>query len=177
MFQPPKNASDFPVLYTQWVASVLYSRLSSRRSSLGCGYQAVFGSMYVSGKLPSYPSRKLTLTFTSGFGRNFRFGEGQVGSVPEKYIDSCVLGQDFLLSQYLVPLNCFKCWGVGVTLRSISIPSRGSIERFISLYAVEIEIGVGLMGHLSQGQGLSLSFEHSKAILPNGNIRVEKGGV
>ena len=37
------------------------------------------GSMYVSGKLPTYPSPKLTLTLTSRFGKNVRFGKGLWG--------------------------------------------------------------------------------------------------
>ena len=44
-------------------------------------------AMYVSGKLPTYPSPNLTLTLTSRFGQNVRFGEGWVGSFPETYID------------------------------------------------------------------------------------------
>ena len=45
------------------------------------------GSMFVSGKLPTYPSPNLTFTLTSCFGQNVRFGEGYVDSFPETYID------------------------------------------------------------------------------------------
>ena len=34
------------------------------------------GSMYVFGKLPFYPSPNQSLTLTSRFGQNVRFGEG-----------------------------------------------------------------------------------------------------
>ena len=47
----------------------------------------IFESMYVSGKLSTYPSPNLTLTLTSRFGQNARFGEGKVGSFPETYIE------------------------------------------------------------------------------------------
>ena len=36
----------------------------------------ISGSMYFSGKLPTYSSPNLTLTLTSRFGQNIRFGEG-----------------------------------------------------------------------------------------------------
>ena len=35
----------------------------------------IFGSVYVSEKLPTYPSPNLTLTLTSRFEQNVRFGE------------------------------------------------------------------------------------------------------
>ena len=35
-----------------------------------------YGSMYVFGKLPTYPSPKITLTLTSQFGQNVDLGEG-----------------------------------------------------------------------------------------------------
>ena len=47
----------------------------------------ILGSMYVSGKMPAYPSPNLTLTLTSCFGQNVRFGEEWVGSFPETDID------------------------------------------------------------------------------------------
>ena len=37
----------------------------------------------VSGKLPTYPSPKLTLTLNSHFGQNDGLGEGQVGNFQE----------------------------------------------------------------------------------------------
>ena len=40
---------------------------------------ARFGSLYVSGKLPAYPSPKPTLIFTSHLGQNVDLGEGYVG--------------------------------------------------------------------------------------------------
>ena len=40
-------------------------------------------SIQVCGKLPTYPSPKLTLTLTSHLGQNDGLGEGQVGSFPE----------------------------------------------------------------------------------------------
>ena len=43
----------------------------------------IFGSIQVAGKLPTYPSPKLTLTLTSRSGQNDGLGEGQVGSFPE----------------------------------------------------------------------------------------------
>ena len=41
----------------------------------------------ISGKLPTYPSPKLTLTLTSHLGKNDGLGEGWVGSFPETLID------------------------------------------------------------------------------------------
>ena len=49
------------------------------------------GSLYVSGKLPTYPSPKLTLTLTSHSGKNVGLGEGSVGSFPEMYNDLFIL--------------------------------------------------------------------------------------
>ena len=49
--------------------------------------EAKAGSMVFSGKLPTYPSRNLTLTLTSFFGQNVRFGEGEVGSFSETIMD------------------------------------------------------------------------------------------
>ena len=40
-------------------------------------------SFYVSGKLPTYPSPKPTLTLTSHLGQNAGLGEGKVDSLPE----------------------------------------------------------------------------------------------
>ena len=40
--------------------------------------------VYVSGKLPTYPSPKPTLTLTSHLGQNIGLGE-EVGSFPETY--------------------------------------------------------------------------------------------
>ena len=45
------------------------------------------GSIYVSGKLPTYPSPKLTLTLNSQLRQNDGLGEGQVGSFPKTLID------------------------------------------------------------------------------------------
>ena len=36
-----------------------------------------YGSLHVSGKLPTYPSSKLTLTLTSHLGQNVSLGEGR----------------------------------------------------------------------------------------------------
>ena len=44
-----------------------------------CGDQSgefVWGSLYISGKLPTYPSPKQTLTLTSHVGQNVGLGEG-----------------------------------------------------------------------------------------------------
>ena len=38
------------------------------------------GSLYISGKLPTYPSPKPTLTITAHLGKNVGLGEGYVGS-------------------------------------------------------------------------------------------------
>ena len=48
------------------------------------------GSMYVIMCLgtATYPSPNLTLTLSSRFGQNVRFGEGSVGCFAETYIDS-----------------------------------------------------------------------------------------
>ena len=43
----------------------------------------LFGSFYLSGKLPTYPSPKTTLILTSHLMQNFGLGEGWVGSFPE----------------------------------------------------------------------------------------------
>jgi len=45
------------------------------------------GSLFVSGKLPTYPSPKSTLNLTSHLGQNVGLGEGQVGSSPDTYND------------------------------------------------------------------------------------------
>ena len=45
------------------------------------------GSLYVSGKLPTYPSPNPTLTLTSHLGQNVGLGEGYVSSFPETYND------------------------------------------------------------------------------------------
>ena len=39
-------------------------------------FHSYFGSLYVSGKLPTYPSPKPTLTLTSHLGQNIGLGEG-----------------------------------------------------------------------------------------------------
>ena len=54
---------------------------------LGDQLDAKAGPMYVSGKLPTYPSPNLTLILSSRFGQNVRLGEGWVGNFPETYID------------------------------------------------------------------------------------------
>ena len=43
------------------------------------------GSIYVFGKLPTYPSPKSTLTLTSHLGKNVGLGKGLVGSFPETH--------------------------------------------------------------------------------------------
>ena len=50
-------------------------------------YKWHWESISVSGKLPTYPSPKSTLTLTSHLGQNVGLGEGMVGSLPETYID------------------------------------------------------------------------------------------
>ena len=45
------------------------------------------GSLYVSGKLPTYPSPNSTLTLTSHLGQNVGLGEGWVSIFPETYND------------------------------------------------------------------------------------------
>ena len=54
-----------------------------------------------SGKLPTYPSPKPTLTLPSHLGQNIGLGEGKVGSFPEKYNDPEFLGFNFLWDSYL----------------------------------------------------------------------------
>ena len=44
-------------------------------------------TLYVSGKLPTYPSPKPTVTLTSHLEQNIGLGEGYVGSFPETYND------------------------------------------------------------------------------------------
>ena len=62
--------------------SMVFTTLSNR----------VFGSMYVSGKLPTYPSPNLTFCPKRELSVNVRFGEGKVGSFPETYTDpNCFL--------------------------------------------------------------------------------------
>ena len=51
------------------------------------GTPVMAASLYVFGKLPSYPSPKPTLTPTSHVGQNVGLGEGQVGSFPETHND------------------------------------------------------------------------------------------
>ena len=45
--------------------------------------ETMLGSLYIYGKLPTYPSPEPTLTLTSHFGQNVSLGEGQEGSFPE----------------------------------------------------------------------------------------------
>jgi len=52
--------------------------------------QTNMGSLYLSGKLPTYPSPKPTLTLTSHLGQNVGLGEGCVGRFPETYNDNDV---------------------------------------------------------------------------------------
>ena len=47
---------------------------------LGLGLTQTTGTVQVSGKLPSYPSPKPTLSLTSHLGKNVSLGEGQVVS-------------------------------------------------------------------------------------------------
>ena len=53
---------------------------ASRAAQSNSVYVSVLGSMYFSGKLPTYPSTNRTLTLTSRFGKNRRFCEGLIGS-------------------------------------------------------------------------------------------------
>ena len=50
-------------------------------------------SLYVSGKLHTYPSPKPTLSLTSHLRQNVTLGEGWVGTFPVTYNDSKNLGQ------------------------------------------------------------------------------------
>ena len=50
---------------------------------MGKGTSNDFGSFYVSGKLPTYPSPKPTLTLSSYLGQNVDLGERWVGSFTE----------------------------------------------------------------------------------------------
>ena len=65
------------------LACVLHSR---------CLLRSLFGSLYVSGKLPTYPSPKPTSTLTSHLGQNVGLGEGWV----ETYNDPPVPGSQIL---------------------------------------------------------------------------------
>ena len=56
---------------------------SSKKCSLKNTQMKQRFSWYVSGKLPTYPSPKSTLTLTSHLGQNVGLGEGWVGSFPE----------------------------------------------------------------------------------------------
>ena len=51
----------------------------------------IFGSMYVSEKLPTYPSPNRTFCPNREVSFNVMFGQGQVGSFPETYIDPILL--------------------------------------------------------------------------------------
>ena len=55
-----------------------------------------------SGKLPTYPSPKPTLTLPSHLGQNVGLGEGKVGSFPDKYNDSEFLGFNSRCDSYLL---------------------------------------------------------------------------
>ena len=56
---------------------------------------------YESGKLPTYPSPKPTLTLPYHSGQNVGLGEGKVGSFPEKYNDPEFLGFNSRCDSYL----------------------------------------------------------------------------
>ena len=60
----------FPYLYSPAVFSERHTGCDFKTRSS----QRKRGSMYVSEKLPTYPSLNLTLTLTSRFGKNVRFG-------------------------------------------------------------------------------------------------------
>ena len=66
-----------------FLAFVLYSR-------------RLFGSLYLSGKLPTYPSPKPISTLTSQIGQNVGLGEEQVASFPETYNDPPVPGSQIV---------------------------------------------------------------------------------
>ena len=73
-----------------WVS---HARISGRGEAwnvgpvLGLLSLDAIGSMYVSGKLPTYPSPNVIFCPKQEVSVNVRFGEGWVGSFPETYID------------------------------------------------------------------------------------------
>ena len=54
-------------------------------SLLSPGYWGTFGSMYVSGKLATYPSPNLTLTLSSRFGQILGLGRGRLAVSPDTF--------------------------------------------------------------------------------------------
>ena len=60
------------------------------------------GSMYVSGKLPTYPSPNLTFCLKREVSVNVRFLEGSVCSFPETYIDPIYLFIYLFVSYFLL---------------------------------------------------------------------------
>ena len=71
----------------------------TKKSSLSKGQAALTfcGSLYVSGKLPTYPSPKPTLTLTSHLKQNVGLREGWVGSFSETYYDPILLAHCYCL--------------------------------------------------------------------------------
>ena len=51
-----------------------------------------YGSLYISGKLSTYPASKPTLTLTSHSGQNVGLGAVWVGFFPEMYNDPVLCG-------------------------------------------------------------------------------------
>ena len=60
------------------------------------------GSLYASGKLPTYPSPKSTFTFTCHLGQNVGLGEGQVGSFQETSYKQCTAYLHYWLAVVLL---------------------------------------------------------------------------
>ena len=103
-----------------------------------------YGSLCISGKLPSYPSPKPTLTFIQKFivlqqgyhharrhlGHNVGLGEGKVGSFPATYNDLKLFGKGYVIAlslESVVPGFLSQC--IPVTYTKTSLRSR-DLKRF-----------------------------------------------
>ena len=70
----------------EWRSKTVHAHCIIRLECMACNLglqrmvnditETMLGSLYVSGKLPTYPSPKPTLTLTSHFGQNVGLGEG-----------------------------------------------------------------------------------------------------
>ena len=76
--------------------------------------------MYVSGKLPTYPSPNLTLTLSFRLGKNVKFGEGWVGSFQETYIDPVL--QQTLHKLYRFYFGCLQIYDIMAKIRDTVKP-------------------------------------------------------
>ena len=91
------NSSSLPenqerMEWPQWNLHLQFTD-TTYNAHLGKGEgEALKGSLYISGRLPTYPFPMQPLTLTSHLGQNVSLGTGQVDSFPATYNDQECLG-------------------------------------------------------------------------------------